>query len=350
MGTTLLRLVGVGGCTVLVGVSLAQTGFAAQRSQPSTVSRIEGERRPEALAGVAAVAAASASAVPALTGAVTAGGRTSVQGYLVEAFTSDGNFVADTTTDAAGRYSFPTLQAGRYLVRVSGPAAGPAPWAMAWAGGATMQEARVLLVEASGQTADVSLAPAATLTGEVRGVPTGSEVRVCGPSFLDCRFAPTDAVGRFSITGLAAGVDSIVVHPVGGADLAFPKDPPRFGVTLRSGRTTTVTLDAQTQAAPVVMVGQKVIKPPVPPATRDRTAPTVTSAKIQSEGGKRYVTVDATDHQAGSGIRSVQLRIGTTVLAPIAFTADPLAAPGAGRVAVRVRDRAGNSSKWQAAK
>lgn len=367
MGAQTLLLVGIGCCTALMGVGAVQTGFAAQTPEPPKVTQIDPEqlaevgpaqspslRRPaRGLAGLAAVAAAAASpgATDALSGVVKGTNGAVVPGYLVEAFTSDGNFIADTTTDAAGRYAFPTLQAGPYKVRVSGPSQGAALWAMGWAGGSTsMAKARVLVVGPSAQTVDVTLPRAATVTGIVSAVPVGSEVRVCAGSFLDCRFTLTNASGRFTIAGLAAGLDSIVVHPVGGVDLAFPKDPPRYGVTLRAGQTTTVALDARTQGDPVVTIAGKVIRPPGPRPLRDRTAPTVTKAKITAEGPKRYVTVSATDNQGGSGLRNVQVRVGDAQMAPTPYSQTPLAAPGTSPVAVRVQDEAGNYSTWQVAK
>lgn len=366
-------LVGVGCCAALAGVAVSQAGFAAQSPTPPRVTQIDPEQlaevgpnpgaqraAPEASGGrVAGGTAAS------ISGVITGTGNRAVGGYTVEAFTSDGNFIADTTTDALGRYAFVGLQAGPYKVRVSGPGTGAAPWAMGWVGGATsMGKASVLVVGATGIKANVTLGPAATVTGKVAGVPAGSEVRVCGQTFLDCRIATTAANSRFTVTGLAAGQDSIVVRPVGGTDLAFPKLPPRPGVLLQAGKTTDVSLDARTQAAPVVTIGGKVVRPSSPPpAPPDRTAPTVTSAKLTTEQGKtdtsakptteqgkRYVSVTANDGQGGSGLAKVQVRVDSKELAPTRFTTDPIAAPGSGEVAVRVQDKAGNYSAWVVAK
>ena len=375
-------VVAVGCCAALAGVAVSQAGYAAQDPTPPKVTQVDPEqlaevgpapgaqRAPAAPSGGRVTGGAAAATATSISGVITATGNRAVKGYTIEAFTSDGNFIADTTTDALGRYAFVGLQAGPYKVRISGPAAGAAPWAMSWVGGAsTMTKASVLVVGATGIKANVTLAPAATVTGKVAGVPAGSEVRVCGATFLDCRIAATAANGRFTVTGLAAGLDSIVVKPAGGTDLAFPKLPPRPGVLLQAGKTTDVSLDARTQAAPVVTIGGKVIRPSSPPPPPpDRTAPTVTSAKLTTEQGtteqgkagtsakptteegKRYVTVTANDGQGGSGLAKVQVRVGTSTLAPTRFTTDAIAAPGTGEVAVRVQDKAGNYSGWVVAK
>lgn len=366
MGIRLPIITGIGCCAAVAGVIAGQSGFAAQSPAPPKVTQIDPEQLAEVGAGSgsstpqsgmgapvgrSAGGTAPVTTVGAITGAVTGTGNRAVAGYLVEAFTADGNFIADTTTDSGGKFTLAGLQAGSYKVRFSGPASGAAPWAMAWAGGsADMTKASVLVVGTSALKSNITLSAAATVTGKVAGVPAGSEVRVCGATFLDCRTSFTAANGRFAINGLAAGVDSIVVHPVGGVDLAFPKQPPREGLTLRANQTTDVTLDAATQAAPVVAIGGKVIKPTSPPSAPDRTGPKVTAAKLTTEKSKRYVTVTATDGQGGSGLAKIQVRVGTKEFAPSPYTTDGVAAPGTGEVVVRVQDKAGNYSGWVVAK
>lgn len=346
-------VIGMGCAAAVAGVAVSQSGFAAQNPSPPKVTQVDPEQLAEvgAQPGQRAAAGKAAATSGAISGVVTGTGNKVVAGYTVEAFTADGNFIADTVTDASGRYTLAGLQAGPYKVRFSGPASGAAPWAMGWAGGSSvMTKAAVVNVGATPIKANITLPPSATVTGKVTGVPAGSEVRVCGGTFLDCRISTTAANGRFTVTGLAAGTDSIVVHSVGGVDLAFPKLPPRPGVPLKAKTTTDVVLNASTQAAPTITVGNKVVIPTSPPPPPDRTASTVTAAMLTTENGKRYVEVSASDGQGGSGLKYVQVRIGTKELSPSRYTTEALAAPGTGEVAVRVQDKAGNNSEWVVAK
>lgn len=329
-------------CALLAGgVAFGEAGFAAPNS-PDRVST-------QVLAGQPrAVASAKTGSV---TGVVRGSSSRAVAGYTVEAFTPDGNFVADAVTDAAGRYAISGLPRGQYRVRVSGPRTGAAPWAMAWVGRQpSLLKARLVSVGGPRVKADVVLTPAAMVVGRVSGVPAGSEVHVCGESFLDCRLAVTDAGGGFEVRGLAAGTASVVVRPVGGSDLAFPAQPPRAGVPLRANQTTLLALDAATQSAPRIILQGKEVRQTVTPPPRDQLAPTVLSATLSQERGKRFVTVVATDGQGGSGLAQVQVRSGDRERPPSPYLTEPISAPGAGEVAVRVSDKAGNFSDWVVAR
>ena len=335
-------VVGVTSCMAVIGVVASQSGFAAQNAAPLLVAQADLAQMPRA------------NALPgySISGVVTSPDGRGVAGYTVEAFTPDGNFIADTVTDVSGNYTLTSLQAGPYKVRMSGPTGGTAPWAMAWVGGTSvMTKARVLVVGAKGLKADVKLSPAATLTGRVTGVPVGSEVRSCGATFLDCLTAPVAPDGKFTIRGLAPGQNSIVVRTGGSGELAFPKNPPRAEVPLRAGQTTNVSLDGRTQAAPIVTIAGKPVGIGAAQTPRlDRSGPAVTSATITSEQGKRYVQVNASDGQGGSGLAKVQVKVGQRELPATRYTREPLAAPGTEEVAVRVIDKAGNSSAWAVAK
>lgn len=338
MGQRQLVAAGVAGVAAVAVLSAGQAGFAAQGARVALDLPAQAHRL------------AAVSTGGSISGAVLGAGKP-VVGYTVELFKSDGNFVSDTVTDALGRFSLRSVPAGEYVVRVSGPLRGPAPWAMGWVGDApTMSQATVLTVSnASSLVADVKLRPTSTVTGRVSGVPAGSEVRVCGETFLDCRIAVTDDEGRYTVTGLAAGKDSIVVRR-DQTYLEFPAQPPRPKVTLKANKTTEVLLDATTQEPPVVSIDGKQIAWAPPPPRRDRVAPTVTSARLTLVQGKRYVTVDAVDDGVSSGLNTIQIRVGGTPLPTTAYTTGALSAPGSAQVTVRVSDKAGNSSAWKVAK
>lgn len=338
MGSRLPLVVGMGCAVAVVGVAAGQSGFAAQNPALPHVTQVDPAQLSAAVATSGTIA-----------GTVTGSGR-AVAGYRAEAFTTNGNFIADAVTDAAGRYSITGLQSGTYRVRFSGPNSGPAPWAMAWVGGAaSMTASPVVTVGSTPITVDIRLTRAATVTGSVASTPAGSEVRVCGQSFLDCRVTTTAGNGRFTINGLAAGNGAIFVQPVGGEDLAFPAQPPRAPIPLRAGTTTSVTVDAATQAAPVVSVNGKTVKPSAaPPPPPDRSAPPPPVVTLTREFGKRLVHVQATDRQ--SGIKTVQIRVGDTQLSDAVYSTGPYPVSGKDPVSVRVQDKAGNYSAWVVAK
>lgn len=340
MGKRTTLISGLTCALMATGVAAAQLGIASPPAGGTVPRQLAATKLPTTVSTTGSVA-----------GVVRGSNGRAVPGYTVEAFTADGNFIADTVTNTSGRYTLASLPKGPYRVRVAGPRTGAAAWAMGWAGGSSsFLNAKTLTVGGPQVTADVTLTPAATVTGRVTGVPRGSEVRLCGDSFLDCRVSVTDARGNFAVRGLPAGTASVVVRPVGGSDLAFPEEPPRQGVPLRANQTTTLTLNAAIQAAPEIKVAGKRLNesPPRPPD--DAAPPTIASAVTSEELGRRYVTVKATDGRGGSGLAQVQLRVGEEELKATRYTSQALLIPGEGEVSVRVTDKAGNSSDWVVAR
>lgn len=341
--------------TLISGLTCALVCASVATGQAGSAAPIAGGVGAQGLTAGQLPSTTATKATTATTGSISGVVRGSngraVSGYTVEAFTADGNFVADTVTNSGGSYTLAGLQRGTYKVRVSGPRTAAAPWAIGWVGGASsFLNARTVAISGPTSKADVTLQPAATVTGWVKGVPRGSEVRLCGASFLDCRTAVTDARGNFVVRGLPAGTASVVVRPVGGSDLAFPAEPPRPGVPLRANQTTTLNLDAAVQAAPVVVLAGKRFNSNPPPTPSDAAPPRVISAVMSEELGRRYVATKATDGRAGSGLAQVQLRIGDEELEATGYTSRPLLVPGDGEVSVRVTDKAGNSSDWVVAR
>lgn len=320
---------------VVAGVATAPAGNAASSGGASFATSLAVSQVPTTVTTTGSV-----------SGVVRGSNGRAVAGYTVEAFTADGNFVLDTVTNASGSYTLASLPSGPYRVRVSGPRTGAAPWAIGWFGGSSFLKAKTLNVGGPLVKADVVLVAGATVTGQVAKVARGSQVRLCGESFLDCRASVTDARGAFVVRGLPAGTASIVVRPVGGTDLAFPQEPPRAGVSLRAGQTVTLALDAATQAAPVITIAGKPLaqSPPRPPA--DVSPPTVISVVSSEDSGRRYVATRATDGRGGGGLAQVQLRVGGEEQRATRYTSQPLLVPGDGEVSVRVIDKAGNASDW----
>lgn len=339
MGIRVKFLAGLTCALVAGGVATAQVSSAQPTAGVTVTSLAAATNLPTTV-----------STIGSVVGVVRGSNGLVVPGYTVEAFSADGNFVADTVTNASGRYTLASLPRGTYRVRVSGPRTGAAVWAMGWFGGSSFLNAKDLAVGGPTAKADVTLQRAAMVTGRVTGVPRGSEVRLCGESFLDCRSSLTDARGNFAVRGLPAGTASVVVRPLRGTDLMFPEEPPRPGVTLRASHITRLELDAATQAAPVIMIGGKRLDTSPPPPPVDVSLPTVISAVTSEELGRRYVATKATDGLGGSGLAQVQLRIGGVEQRATPYTSQPLLVPGDGEVSVRVTDKAGNSSDWVVAR
>ena len=355
MGYKLSLGAGLTCALTIIGVGFGQIGFAAATTTNTTNSTTINTTGSGLAAGsgaaVTTVQPRTSATAGSVTGLVRGPRGQAVAGYTVEVFTPDGNFVADAVTDIRGRYTVSGLPRGPYRVRVSGPKTGPAPWAMAWVGQQpSLLKAAVVNVAGSPLTADVVLASAAVATGRVEGVAVGSEVKLCGETFLDCRGTVTRPDGSFELRGLAAGTASVVVRPVGGGELAFPAQPPRAGIPLRANQTTQILLDARSQSAPRVAVQGKEVRQSPAGVVTDRRAPRVLSATLSQHRGKRFVTVVASDGQGGSGLAQVQVRTGDRERPPSPFITDPISAPGSGKVAVRVQDKAGQFSAWVVAR
>jgi hypothetical protein len=151
---------------------------------------------------------AQAVAATSLSGQVTTAGGVGVPGYRVEAFTRDGNFIADAVTDGRGRYAMSNVQLGPYRLKVSSVLPRPAQWAPRWSGNAVnFTSAAIVNLGQAPATWNVRLVPAATMTGRVLAgrVPQARvTVRRCGGSFLDCAATKTDARGFYLFAGVPA--------------------------------------------------------------------------------------------------------------------------------------------------
>ena len=340
--TRVVAALTVGVCAAGVGIGVAQAGQGGAGSPPVTQTDPEFITDSASAGRVAAKVSASS-----IRGRVTGVGGSAAAGYLVEAYTSDGNFMNDARSDSNGRYALASLQPGPYKIKVSPQPGGPASWAAGWAGGSPgLLTARVYSLGTTALTVDVQLPRAAGLSGQVQSRPAGpAPVTACGQSFLDCRTANVNGSGRFAITGLPAGTVSVSLRIGTRAPLVFPKQPPRAGVRVVAGATTQVVLNAATQGAPQVTATSP---PKTPmPVRRDTAAPAVTRATLVRVGAARRVQVAATDNV---GLARLQISFGGRVRVSRGFTTARVAVPGNGAVAVRVADTSGNWSPWRLAR
>lgn len=158
---------------------------------------------------------AQAKSSTSLTGRVLNPASAGVVGYRVEAFDSDGNFMADALTGPRGVYSMANMQLGPYRLKVSPVRVRTAPWAPVWSGGAVVfTQARVVTLSRAPARVDFRLRPSASITGTVtRGRLPAAKVTIrrCGGSFLDCAQTTTDAKGRYSFTGVPAHPQSFTM-------------------------------------------------------------------------------------------------------------------------------------------
>ncbi len=347
--TTVALAVVVGVCAAGVGVGVAQAGSDAAGPAVTQVDPEYLDEAARAGAGGGAGGGAAgdggrvaAAATSSIGGRVTGTSGVAAPGYTVEAFTSDGNFMNDAQTGVDGRYQVMSLQPGPYKVKVSPPVGVRRVWAAGWFGGGSLLTARVVALTGTPATVDVVLPTAGGLSGQVRGLAGGATVSACGLSFLDCRSAAIGPSGGFDISGLPAGVAQIVVRPNSGAELVFPKLPPRPGVVVKAGMRASILLDAVRQGPPKVT---STVAEPTPPG-RDTTPPRVLRASLVTTAAGRAVRVAAADVGGGSGVARMQVRVGARFSAPRSYTPAAVTVPRLGRVVVRVADGAGNWSGW----
>lgn len=151
---------------------------------------------------LAPVAVITGRVTSSITGAAVVGVRVSVT-------TVDGLGVALTTTGADGRYRFPALSGGAYLVSVGDPTG---VWAGTWYPAASSAAGAEALTVAPGSTrvADLSVDPLSTVTGTVTDAATGSPV---GGAWVTLTTADGSAVvvvatgadGRYRIVNVRPG-------------------------------------------------------------------------------------------------------------------------------------------------
>lgn len=151
---------------------------------------------------LAPVAVITGRVLSSVTGAAVVGARVSVT-------TVDGAGVALTTTDSDGRYRFPALSGGTYLVSVGDPTG---VWAGTWYPSASSAAGAEALTVAPGSTrvADLAVDPLSTVVGTVTDAATGSPV---GGAWVTLTTADGSAVvvvstgadGRFRIGNVRPG-------------------------------------------------------------------------------------------------------------------------------------------------
>ena len=138
---------------------------------------------------------------------------------------TNGDLMAETQTDFAGRYEVTSLQEGPYVVQVLPSAKDSAQWARTWYPEArSFLRADVLTVTNAGAMANVSVQPGARvdLTVVAQGKPVvGATVQVCGESYLDCQAATSDAKGTVSLVGLPVTPLRVAVTTTGGTRYEF---------------------------------------------------------------------------------------------------------------------------------
>lgn len=172
--------------------------------------------------GVRAQAAASTT----LSGQVSDPRGAGVPGYRVEAYTRDGNFMADAVTDARGGYAMANMQPGPYRIKVSSVKPRPAQWATRWSGNAVrFTSAAIVNLGNTPTTFNVRLLPGTTVTGRVvTGWTPQARVKIrrCGGSFLDCAETTTDARGFYSFAGVPAEPQQFTMFKAGAAKPLVP--------------------------------------------------------------------------------------------------------------------------------
>jgi len=188
-----------------------------------------------------------------LSGRVLDANRRPVVGATVEVFTPRGEFVNDIRTSLTGRFSLSGLALGSYRLRAR--PSSTRPWATTWApSAAAFSNAGTVYVRSFGGRTTITLPRGGVLAGRVTSLPARATVRACSTTFnfLDCRTVIMRR-GQFRIPNLPAGMVNVVVLLVTGRSLVFPAQPPRPGVPIVAGRTTTIVLDAARQTAPVIV-------------------------------------------------------------------------------------------------
>ncbi len=175
-----------------------------------------------------------------ITGTVTTGTGTAVDGARVEVFSGDQLLLSDVT-DALGQYRLEGLRTGTYTVRVLKSLFVPAIF-------------RNVAVETGEETPlNVQLTfagDAGTLEGVVRDTGgravQGTLVEITGPLGIESRL--TDAEGRFSVD-VPAGDYTVRVSMRG---MVFQQ---RLGITVRSGDTTSLVFTLRLESGFGAVVG-----------------------------------------------------------------------------------------------
>lgn len=237
------------GAIVIGGVAISTFADAspAARMDPVTVKPDATQVEPEVLAAVgAAEAKAAAQGKPldektativenlgspdttpggSVAGVVADAKGAPMSGAGVVLMDTDGNLMAETVTDGAGKYRVTSLQSGPYVLQVLPSAKDSAKWARTWyPADPSFLRANVLTVTDVGTTANVSVQPGAavdmSVTGQGKPV-AGATVQVCGESYLDCQTAKSDSKGKVAFAGLPGTALRVAVTTTDGSRYEF---------------------------------------------------------------------------------------------------------------------------------
>jgi hypothetical protein len=249
---------------VLAGVSVSTFADAspAERFDPVTTKPDATQVEPEVLAALrAAETKAAAEGVPvdeksetiaenlgnpdvtpaaSVSGVVANANGVPMRGADVVLMDTDGNLMAQTLTDASGKYRITSVQSGPYVIQVLPSAGDSSRWARTWyPADPSFLRADVVNVPDAGATANVSVQRGASLGVKVatggRSL-SGATVQVCGESFLDCQAGKADSKGKIALSGVPLSSLRISVTTVAG-------DRYEFTSAVTSPGATTVTLD-----------------------------------------------------------------------------------------------------------
>lgn len=161
----------------------------------------------------------------AVAGAVTDAKGKPLAGAAVVLRDTIGRLMAETVTDADGRYAVESLQNGPYVIEVLPSAKQAAKWAHTWfPADRSFLRADVVDVTDAGATADVTVQPAARLKLIItdKGKPlAGATVEVCGESYHDCQAATANGRGRVNFAGWPVTPLRVAVTTTGGMRYEF---------------------------------------------------------------------------------------------------------------------------------